>query len=50
MGTNGSPSLLSLPIDATLRTFAFLDICDLFSVVSTCRALRDLGKVCFPPR
>jgi hypothetical protein len=45
----GKASLLSLPLDATLRTMAFLDICDLFSVVSTCKALRDLGRVCLPP-
>ena len=42
--------LLSLPIDATLRILASLDICDLFSVVSTCKALRDLGRVCVPPK
>ena len=42
-------SLFTLPLDATLRTLAFLDICDLFSVVSTCKALRDLGRVRLPP-
>lgn len=46
----GAASLLALPIDATLRMFAFLDISDLMSVVSTCKALRDLGKVCIPPK
>lgn len=46
---DGPVSLLSLPIDATLRTFALLDICDVFSVISTCRALRELGRVGLPP-
>ena len=49
MDGSGKASLLLLPLDATLRIMAFLDICDLFSVVSTCKALRDLGRVRLPP-
>ena len=49
MQCDGPASLLSLPIDATLHTFALLDICDVFSVICTCRALRKVGRVGLPP-